>query len=495
MLTTLVIKDFAIISHLELQFGPGMSVLTGETGAGKSIVINAVKLLLGDRGQVDVIRAGAGEAVIEGMFLLEGPHRVSAEALLASMGVDISEGEFSVRRVIPRAGRGRVYIGGTLQTIATLRSLMRSLVDISGQHEHVGLVDAARHLSLVDRFGGHEVLASAFSSAFGQYQQLRREYETLVIQNEERAKRLDYLDYQLEELTAAAIKPGESEQVSATLKRVCHAEALRELVDQSVMNLYDSDEAVVAQLGSTAQALRRMSAHAPELSQFAERLEEATMMIEDCVRDLRGHEVEDASAAHMDALQARLSTIDKFERKYRIRADEFETYVETLLAERETLMLNDAREIQCLAQMKVFEEQLMEQAHVLSGARRQASERLAAECTAYLRLLAMPHAQIEVRVETLNDFSQFRQTGADGIELLLRANAGEDAKPLAKVASGGELSRVLLAIKRVLVDKDEVACYIFDEVDTGIGGATATHVATMLREVSRSHQVLCITHL
>ncbi|MBO4350533.1 MAG: AAA family ATPase, partial [Proteobacteria bacterium] len=230
MLTTLVIKDFAIISELELNFEDGMSVLTGETGAGKSIIVNALKLLLGGRASTDIIRTGAEEAVVEGMFTVDHRH-APAMAMLQAIGINLDDDEFVVRRVIPRKGRGRIYIGGTLQTITTLRDLMRTVIDISGQHEHVSFLDDAKHLNILDRYACIEDEVEAFSRRFSAFSAIRRERNTLAASLEERAKRLDFLNYQIDELAAANIQPGEADEVAEELKCLSNAEALQQAVD------------------------------------------------------------------------------------------------------------------------------------------------------------------------------------------------------------------------------------------------------------------------
>ena len=494
MLTTLVIKNFAIISELELNFDAGMSVLTGETGAGKSIIVSALGLLLGGRASTDIIRTGADEAVVEGLFTVDRSHAPTM-AMLEAIGIDLADDEFVVRRVVPRKGRGRIYIGGTLQTITTLRDLMRTVIDISGQHEHVSLLDASKHLSMIDRFAGLEESVEQFSQHYAKYHALCKERDELTASLSERSKRLDFLNYQIDELSAAAIQPGESEQIDTELRRLSNAEALQNALDSAVSGLYDAEDSVVSRIGMYVTALRRAAVGDEDVRSVADSLSQAMGTVEDCVHELRHIHVEDASQKRIDTLQERLSEIDRLERKYRVPADELKAYQKTLEEERDTLVLSDERIGDLEHQIGEASKWLTTHASELTQKRTKAAQTLAEQATEGLHLLAMENASIDVSIKSATNLDGIKTTGADDVEFLLCPNPGEAARPLARIASGGELSRVLLALKRAIVEKDDVACYVFDEVDTGIGGQTATHVAVMLKEVSRCHQVLCITHL
>ena len=494
MLTTLVIKDFAIISELELTFDGGMSVLTGETGAGKSIIVSALTLLLGGKSSTDLIRNGADEASVEGLFTVDR-HHAPTMAMLSAIGIDLDDDEFVVRRTITRKGRGKIFIGGTLQSLTTLRNLMRTVIDISGQHEHVSLLDAARHRAILDKFAGIEPDVEAFSALFATYTQLRRERDALAASLDERTKRLGFLDYQIEELENAAVKAGEAESTIEELKRLSNSDALERAIESSVMALYDDDASLVSALSQQITELSKLRKNARELNDVVETLKTAYHAIEDAGHDLRHIHVDDASPERIAYLQDRLSLIDKLERKYRVKADELPILQDSLVAERSALVLSDERIDTLDKEIAQIAQKLIAKSTELSAARQKAAQILSREATQGLHLLAMENAALEIVCQTNTDLKTMHATGGDEIEFLLSSNPGEPPRPLAKIASGGELSRVLLAIKRAIVDKDDVACYVFDEVDTGIGGLTAAHVAQMLKEVSLCHQVLCITHL
>lgn len=494
MLTTLIIKDFAIISRLELSFEDGMSVLSGETGAGKSIIINALGLLLGGRASTDIIRTGAEEAVVEGMFTVDHSHS-PAIAKLESIGIDVGDDEFVVRRIVPRKGRGRIYIGGTLQSVTTLRELMRTVVDISGQHEHVSLLDESKHLSILDRYACIEDDVEQFSHRYSSYASLKRERDLLASSLEERAKRLDFINYQIDEISTANVQPGEADSITEKLKCLSNAETLQTAIDSAIIDLYDDENSVISRIGCHVNSLRRVSLGQKQISNAVNTLSEALSVIEDVVHDLRQIEIEESSPALIEKLQSRLSLIDKLERKYRERGDNLKDHLQMLESERQTLVLSDERISELESLMSSERSWLVMEAEKISKHRLLAAEKLSEEATNGLHLLAMENASIAIVCETTDKFEQIRATGADEVHFLLCPNPGESARPLCKIASGGELSRVLLALKRALVEKDDVACYVFDEVDTGIGGQTADHVAHMLKEVSRCHQVLCITHL
>ena len=294
MLTTLVIKDFAIISELELTFDGGMSVLTGETGAGKSIIVSALTLLLGGKSSTDLIRNGADEASVEGLFTVDR-HHAPTMAMLSAIGIDLDDDEFVVRRTITRKGRGKIFIGGTLQSLTTLRNLMRTVIDISGQHEHVSLLDAARHRAILDKFAGIEPDVEAFSALFATYTQLRRERDALAASLDERTKRLGFLDYQIEELENAAVKAGEAESTIEELKRLSNSDALERAIESSVMALYDDDASLVSALSQQITELSKLRKNARELNDVVETLKTAYHAIEDAVHDLRHIHVDDAS--------------------------------------------------------------------------------------------------------------------------------------------------------------------------------------------------------
>lgn len=494
MLTTLVIKDFAIISELELSFEAGMSVLTGETGAGKSIIVNALTVLLGGKASPDLIRSGSEQACVEGLFTVDRTHAPTM-AMLASIGIDLDDDEFVVRRTVTRKGRGRIFIGGTLQSLTTLRNLMRTVIDISGQHEHVSLLDDSRHLAILDKFAGLEHDVAEFGTLFSRYSERVVERKKLLESMEERAKRLDFLNYQIDEIEASNVKPGEAENVIHELKRLDNCESLQCAVASAVNVLYDDENSIVSALASQIAELHRASKNASELEPIVKSLENAKFTIEDCVHDLNRVPIEDASPERIAYLQDRLSLIDKLERKYRVKADALKSLENQLREERDALILSDDRIDSLNQDIEQLGNLLREKNAKLSEARKNAAEILSQEATNGLHLLAMEGASFEISCKTHYELAQLRSTGGDEVEFRLRTNAGDETRPLAKIASGGELSRVLLAIKRAIVEKDDVACYVFDEVDTGIGGQTATHVAKMLKEVSRCHQVLCITHL
>lgn len=471
-----------------------MSVLTGETGAGKSIIINALGLLLGGRASADIIRTGADEAIVEGMFTVDHRH-APAIAMLESIGIDVGDDEFVVRRVVPRKGRGRIYIGGTLQSVTTLRELMRTVIDISGQHEHVSLLDDAKHLAILDQYACIESDVEKFGHRYGAYMALRRERDALAATLDERTRRLDYLNYQIDELANANVHAGEADEISEELHVLSGAESLQEAIDAAQSELYDDEASVISRLGAHVASLKRVSSGRRELGNIVQALSDALSSIEDAVHDLRRVNVEEASPERIESLQNRLSVIDKLERKYHVKGDELPGLLKTLEEEKQSLVLSDERIASLDKKMASEQAWLLKEAAELSELRSKAALKLSQEATEGLHLLAMENAVIDIVCERSEKFENIHATGADDVHFMLRPNPGEESRPLAKIASGGELSRVLLAIKRALVEKDDVACYVFDEVDTGIGGQTATHVARMLKDVSRCHQVLCITHL
>lgn len=495
MLTTLIIKDFAIIDRLELGFEDGMSVLSGETGAGKSIVINALNLLLGGRASTDVIRTSAEEAVVEGAFELRAGSDLRVRARLEELGVPCEDGVLVVRRVVNRTGRNKVIINGSLATLTTLRELMRGMVDISGQHEHYSLLDTARHVHLLDRFGDLGGLMAQVARGHRELQALEVELDELRARARDRLARIDYLSFQLEELDNANLRAEEEAELDAELGRLSNAESLREATQRGMHVLYEDEGSVCERIDQIARELGKAGRQASEFAVLSSQLGQARAIIDDVVHELRAlSEVED-DPRRLDEVQRRLAVLDRLKRKFGLEIGELIAEMAVLRSELDSLQGAESRIDEIAGQHRKLGARTLELARELSRARRLCARELEGRVERELALLGMASCVFRVAIESQDEIAGLRSTGIDRVEFLLAPNPGEQAKALARIASGGELSRVMLAIKQVFATTDEVSTYIFDEVDAGIGGAVAEQVARSLRKVSAGHQVLCITHL
>ncbi len=505
MLSHLVIRNFAIIDHLEIPFRKGFTVLTGETGAGKSIIVDALNLLLGGRASTDVIRTDEEQAVVEGVFEpTDGAAQRVAE-LLDARGIDF-DGQLIIRRILSRNGRNKVFINGSLTTVSNLAEISRDLVDISGQHEHYSLVRVEEHIDLVDTFAGLDDERRKMAQVFGEVRRLRRRLKKLREDDRDRLHRIDFLRYQLEEIDAAELEAEEEEKLDAEVERLKYAERIGDAVRSASNHLHDSEAAAVDRLGHALAAVESVAAHDEALEELATRLDEANVLVSDIARDLQDYSADlQSDPTRLDELIARQETIKKLCRKHGATVEDIlDTAAEM---RRELHELENAEELggELEKKLQKAREDAWTVARSLSEKRRDAARRLGASIEAELADLNMKDARFEVSFSPeelpgqsappAGEGPTLEHHGFDTVEFLLAPNVGEKLHPLAKIASGGELSRVMLAIKTVLVDGDAVSTYVFDEIDTGIGGATADIVGAKIEATAHSHQVLCITHL
>lgn len=490
MLLNLTITNFAIIDRLEIQFDKGFNVLTGETGAGKSIVLDAVGLLLGERARPDLVRAGAEEATVAALFDLTGRDDILQAFATAGFAVD---DDLVLRRVVQAGGRSRAYINGTLVTLGQLQPLAELLVTICGQHEHQGLLQRSVHLAILDQYGGLTEQLGAYRRSYEALQAVGLQLEQLEEAERDRARRLEELRHQSDEIAAAQLLPDEEEALLSERLLLQNAERLEGVARLGYDALYGGSGAVCEVLGGLADDLQTAGRIDAGLGAHAEILKRSLFDLEDVAVQLRGyldrigHEPE-----RLEQIEARLAVLARLKRKY--AATLAEVLELKAASDREIVELESAGETrETLAREKsALEAKTRELGEVLSLARRSAATGLTAAMRTELADLAMPGAAFDVSISSLS------HPGADGmerIEFLVSPNPGEPLLPLARVASGGELSRLMLALKRLAPEADQVPTVIFDEVDAGIGGAAATAVGRKLQAVSRRAQVLCVTHL
>jgi DNA repair protein RecN (Recombination protein N) len=489
MLTDLRIQNFAIIDQLHVPFGPGLTVLTGETGAGKSIIIDAVDLLLGGRASADLVRTGAEEAVVEALFDLAG-----REALVASLtdaGFPCA-GELVVRRIVARSGRNRAFLNGGLATLAQLAEITRQLVNIYGQHESQTLLRADNQLRLVDGFAGLGELRAAYGAVYAACRTTREELRRLEEGEREAARRLDLLAFQADEIGRAALVPGEEEELETERRLLVHGEKLALASQEAYELLYAGDGAILGGLQRVRGLLAELRAIDGSLAPLAEAAEGATLQLEDAALALRDYAARvEADPARLQAVDDRLDLIRRLQKKYAPTIGEILAYGARVEEELVGLRNREGTRDELARRLRELEEELLASGEELSGRRQVAATALQEALERELRELAMPQARFAVALERT---PEPRADGLERAEFLLAPNPGEESRPMARIASGGELSRLMLALKQVLPESD-VPTLVFDEVDAGIGGATAALVGKKLHRVARRQQVLCITHL
>ncbi|RMF47523.1 MAG: DNA repair protein RecN [Deltaproteobacteria bacterium] len=490
MLTELVIRNFAIIERLEVSLKPGFNILTGETGAGKSIIIDAVGLLLGGRARPEVVRTGADEAVVEGLFDISG--RGDIQRLLEHGGFESGE-ELAVKRVISREGRNRIFINGSIARLGQLQDVSRRLVNIYGQHEHQLLQKPEAHLSFLDHYAGCRNEIAAYVEAWRRARDLEEELAGLEQGERDRQQRLDFLRFQQREISAAQLRAGEEEELEQERKLLKYGEKLTQATSGGYESLYGGKGAVCEILGRLAGELEALVEVDPLMAKLAETLKASQYSLEDVALQLRdfGGKL-DFEPGRQNAVEERLARIGQLKRKY---APTVEGILETLdSVEKELARLEqaDTRREELAGELEQARASLAARGEALSEKRHQAAESLAAAVVDNLGELAMPAARFEVHFFPLDEPGP---RGLERVEFYLSTNPGEELRPLAWIASGGELSRIMLAIKQAAPGADGVSTLIFDEVDAGIGGEAASAVGRKLKKVAQGLQVLCITHL
>jgi DNA repair protein RecN (Recombination protein N) len=501
VLACLRIHELAIVPELEVPFGPGLVVVTGETGAGKSILVNALKLVLGERARPDLVRSGAEQAEVEALFHLDGDAAIRAR--LDANGIPGGD-DLVIRRVVGANGRSRAYVNGRLVTASQLVAVATGLVDISSQHEHQSLVDAGSHLGWLDMFAGHGELLGTVASAHDALAGLVADVADARSRLSDRSAREDLLRFQLGEIEKIRPVPGEEAQLVEEISRLRHAERLVTACQGAEEALWSGEGAVAGRLARVAAQIGEAARFDRELEPFADRVEAARVELEEVGRELgRRSRGFDGDPARLGEIEDRLHGVRRLARKYGGSLEAALAFREE--AARELSGLDDAEgKLESLEKsLERAREQAGEAAHRLSLRRREEAGRLGSAITAELDSLGMGGARVEVAVEPAQpgqgdlvvQGARLSRAGIDRVEFLIAPNRGEEPRPLRKVASGGELSRALLALKRVLAGLGPGGTYVFDEVDSGVGGAVAEAIGRKLRDVARHHQVVCITHL
>lgn len=503
MLLHLKIRDLAIIDELELELPPGFTVITGETGAGKSILVDALVVALGGRATGDLVRAGAASAEVEALFDIAQQPLVRARLEQRDLVGDDPD-VLLIRRVVGPKGKAKVLINGFLSTVATLAEIVKGLVDISGQHEQLSLLDVDRHIEILDAFGDLDGAKGRYGEVHHRLRAVRHERAALARSGDENLKRADFLRFQLEEIERAAPKPGEDAELEVERRRLAHAEKLKAGAVVAEGLLYGEDGSAFDKLGKATAELEALAKIDPELASALEPLGGARREIEEVARVLQryGDRIE-ADPQRLEVVEERLATLGRLCRKHGGSLADVLARRDVLAKELEGLGDVEGRLAELDAEAQKLEREALQLARELSAARAAAARRFDAAVLGEVTDMELSDAAFSTQVtprkaasdDAVVDGVALGPSGADAVELLWSANKGEPLRSLAKIVSGGELSRLMLGVKRVLSSRDLVALYVFDEVDTGLGGKAADAIGRKLQAVARGHQAITITHL
>lgn len=492
MLCELQIENIAIIKKAVISFQKGLNVMTGETGAGKSIVIDSINAVLGERTSRELIRTGCDSAFVSATFY--GVSKDTEDVLCDLEIPKEDDGSVLIQRRLFADGRNQCKINGVPVTVSAIKRVARLLVNIHGQSDNQMLLSPEYHCAYIDNLAEDFAEKEDFSAVYRAYVQCKAELESLNTDEIEKLRRLDILNYQISELENAEIRIGEIAECEERLEVLRNAEHITDALQTAHAYLNGDDEqgGAVSAAFSAAKQLENISAFSEEYSELQKQAQEAAYTLSAVCEDLRDRLFSDAfDPAEVDALEERLDTLYALQRKYGNSEAEMLAYLEQAISERESIEMSDERKALLLAEVEKHYQKAFSYAEKLHKIRETAAKKFCRDVEAELAFLDMP----SVRFTVQNNIGDLKENGIDNIEFLLSANAGEAPKPLAKIASGGELSRIMLAIKSVLAEKDNIGTLIFDEIDTGVSGRAAQKIGIKLKTLSQSHQVVCVTHL
>lgn len=500
MLLELVIRDFALIENLSMEFNKGLNILTGETGAGKSIIIDSVNFVLGERSSKDIIRTGVEKTSVEAIFeSVDNPELIE---IMESNGIEDNEGILIFSREMNQSGRSICRVNGRIVTTSVLKSIGNYLIDIHGQHEHQSLLDEKNHIDILDMFGENEldILKKEVQKAYLDVACTRKALNENMGDDRERQHKLDLYNFQIGEIDDAALKIGEEEELTKQRLILNNVNKLYTVLSNSYFSLYDSEEGqpVFDRLGGVLSELQSISGLDEKLLGIYKSVEESYYILEEaisCIREYR--DKIDFNPELVDEVENRLDTINKLKRKYGDSIEEILKYREQAYNEVQYILNSQDRIEKLKARLREEQKILEEKSKALSKLRIKAAKKLESDVVNELKFLGMERSAFLVNFDIPQKDGQvsYNEKGMDDVRFLISPNPGEPEKPLARIASGGELSRIMLAIKTVLAHSDSIPSLIFDEIDTGISGKAAQAVAEKLGQISCSHQVICVTHL
>ena len=503
MLFQLNITDFAIIKHLDLSLREGLNTVSGETGAGKSIIINAINLILGGRSSADLIRTGCDEAIVEGLFVFpDNPHGLNR--MLGEEGISF-DGELLIKRVISREGRNKVFINGSLATLQILSHLGPRLISISGQYEHQLLLRPDNHLYLLDDFSGLEDERVGLGRLFDRYESLKEGLRAIEKEIVEQRERGELVRFQIQEIETANPVPGEDELLADEKSRLQHAEELLGIVSDGYQTLYEKDDSVLASVARCTKAMDKGAGIDRELGHIRDSLAEIAVEIEDVSFALRDFKKAiQIDPQRLEQVVERLEVLRRLKRKYGATLEDVLQFKDELASKMFDLEENRAKRAELTRELQEAQAELMQEAGILSQKRKKGADAFKVAVEKELHQLHMKETEFEVGFEDQSDaqgddaekgIGNMRPDGLDRVEFMISPNPGEELRPLSRIASGGELSRIMLAIKTILSKTASVETIVFDEVDSGVSGATAEVVGEKISSLAGYHQIVCITHL
>lgn len=488
MLSLLHIENIAVIERSDISFDQGFNVLTGETGAGKSIVIDAISAILGERAYRDMIRTGANKASVRAVFT-EVPHLSWFEDNAVEY-----DSETVIQREIYLDGKNVCRVNGTLVTVSILRKLGIQLINIHGQHDSASLLDEANHLGFLDAFGNNETLRADYTDKYEAVSKLRREIDRMTMDESEKLRRMETLRYQIEEISKAELEAGEDELLEERRKLLQNAEKLSDGINCAVECLYGGDESdgAASLLAQAERELARLSRYTDAFTQLHDKVADLMYQVQDVAEEARDARDDlSYSADELEQIESRLDVIHRLRRKYGVTCADILEYLEKAKAELDEIEFADDHLERLKGKLRKAEKTAWDAALMLRENRKETAVSLSERILTELAQLDMPRVQFSCKFEE----KELASDGADNVVFYMSANAGEALKSMSKVASGGELARIMLAMKNVLAEQDQVNTLIFDEVDTGVSGRAAQKVAEKLRSVAANKQVLCVTHL
>lgn len=488
MLTSLKIENVAIIESAAIEFGCGLNVLTGETGAGKSIVIDSINAILGERTSRDIIRTGAQSAKVYAVFE-DVNERV--RNFLDENGIDCEDGVLIINRTLSREGKNVCRINGAPVTVSMLREIGGELIDIHGQHDNQSLLSPEKHCGFVDSFAGNADLITDYREKYGRLCEIRSKLKKLTTDESSKSQRIDFLTYQIDELEKAEITIGERDELKARKSLINNSQKVIESLNVAYEAL-KADGAGIDMITDAESEIANASAYMETLGETSEKITDIRYELEDIAETVRDAMTEvDFDPSELEDIDERLDLLYRLSKKYGDTEEEMLEYLEKARAELDNIAFSEERVKELQKQEKEALAETETAACKLTESRKTAGEKLSNAICSELEFLDMPNVRFVVKC---NDIG-LTENGKDEIEFLISANAGEEPKPLAKIASGGELSRIMLAIKNVLAETDGVDTMIFDEIDTGVSGRAAQKIAMKLRSASKGRQVICVTHL
>ncbi|HYN08624.1 MAG TPA: DNA repair protein RecN [Vicinamibacterales bacterium] len=477
MLRFLGVRHLAVIERLEVEFEPGLNVLTGETGAGKSVIVDAIDLLVGGRASADLVRTGESAASIQAIFERHGGHEVI------------------VRREVSAQGRSRAFIDDALATTAALRELGATLIDLHGQHEHQTLLDPAEHAAVLDEFAGHGDRVAEVTGHFDHWRAAESALARTQLDDREKRARIEMASFQLQEIDQIAPQAGEDETLAAERVVLANADRLSRLSSDAYSSLYEGEEAALSALAVVWKRLSDLSALDPRFAPYVDQRDDIKSKLEDLAFFLRSYSAGLDAPERLQTVEDRLAALERLKKKYGPTLEAVLDRQRALRDELAELGAGEERTAELESRARDTRASFLHAARELSAARRTAARRLGHALESDLAELAMPNARLDVRVAEMPSPDTWTNRGTDDVELFFSPNPGEELRPLAAIASGGELSRVMLALRTLAKHDEPGRTLVFDEVDVGIGGAAADAVGARLQALGRRHQVICITHL